>query len=191
MHVTIDFGKVTDWLTAAGTIGAVWTALYLANRDNSVRVQVHATIGLMLGGSNPPTSAAAATRYVWINATNIGRRTAYLTNIGWRSGALRQGLPWIGYLHFAQLYRPGSGPQLPIKLEDGQAASWFLPLNEWMQDNAALMSNPPAWVHLRTTYLQVFTSAGAPLTVKINRSLSDKIISFVKGQRVSRGRPLK
>ncbi len=180
MQITLELGKVTDWLTAIGTIGAVWAALHLANRDNTVRLQAFVSIGLILGGPNPPTSAATAPRYVWINVTNAGRRTAYLTNIGWRSGVVRQGVPWVGYRHFVQSYLPGSGPQLPLKLEDGQSAQWFLPLDDWMNNNAASMSKPPAWLHMRTTYLQVFTSAGPPHTVKIGRALRDKMVAFVK-----------
>jgi hypothetical protein len=187
MHVTIELGKVTDWLTAAGTIGAVWSALYLANRDNSVRLQAFATVGLKVGGSN--ASVATVMRYVWINVTNAGRRTAYVTNIGWRSGVLRQGFPLIGYVHSVQSFEPGDGPQLSAKLEDGQSITWFLPLDEWMEANAESMMRPAAWLHMRTTYLQVFTSTEPPLTVKIGRSLREKMVAFVKERRASGPQP--
>ncbi len=116
MNFTIDFGKVTDWLTALGTVGTALTALYLANRDNAVRLQAFATVGLVLGGPNPPSSVKAAPRYVWINVTNAGRRAAYVTNIGWRSGVLGQRLTRYGHRHYVQSYLRGSGPQLPLKL---------------------------------------------------------------------------
>lgn len=180
--ITIELGKVTDWLTAIGTIGAVWVALYLANRDNKVRLQATCTVGLILGGANPAT-VADAPRYVWITITNIGRRAAYVTNIGWRSGVLRQGIPWIGYRHFVQAYSPGSGPQLPAKLEDGQSVQWWLPLDDWMANNAASMTQPPASFHIRTTFLQVFTSTGPPLMVKQGKALRDKMLAFVKQRR--------
>ncbi len=180
MQITLELGKVTDWLTAIGTIGAVWAALHLANRDNTVRLQAFVSIGLILGGPNPPASVEEAPRYVWINVTNAGRRTAWVTNIGWRSGVLRQGVPWIGYRHFVQSYLPGSGPQLPVKLEDGQTVQWWLPLDEWMENNAASMSKAPALFHVRTTRLQVFTSAGPPVMVKMGKSLRDKMVAFVK-----------
>jgi hypothetical protein len=180
MEVTVELGRVTDWLTAIGTIGAVWAALHLANRDNTLRLRAFATVGLIVGGPNPASTVAEAPRYVWIHVTNAGRRTAYLTNIGWRSGAVRQGVPWVGYRHFVQSYLPGSGPQLPLKLEDGQTAQWWLPLDEWMDNNSASMSKSPAWLHMRTTCLQVFTSAGPTLTVKIGSSLRDKMTAVAE-----------
>jgi hypothetical protein len=189
MNLTIDLGKVTDWLTAIGTIGAVWAALHLANRDNTVRLRVFVTVGLMVGGNNPPKSVEEAPRYVWIHVTNIGRRAAYVTNVGWRSGLMHQRWPWLGYRHFVQMYLPGSGPGWPLKLEDGQTAQWWLPLERWMRDNAASMSKPPAILHVRTTHVQIFTSAGPPVTVRISRSLLDKMVAFVKEQRAAKAPP--
>jgi hypothetical protein len=46
-------------------------------------------------------------------------------------------------------------------LEDGQSITWFLPLDQWMQANTESMLRAAAWLHMRTMYLQVFTSKGA------------------------------
>jgi hypothetical protein len=40
------------------------------------------------------------------------------------------------------------------------------------------MTKTPARFHMRTTYLQVFTSTGKPLTVKMSKALRDKMIEF-------------
>jgi len=41
--VVYDIGKITDWLSAIGTIGAVIVALYLANRERRPRAMVEAS----------------------------------------------------------------------------------------------------------------------------------------------------
>src|SRR5580692_4759460 len=39
-HVTFELGKITDWLTAIGTVGAVAWALFLARQQGSEQLRI-------------------------------------------------------------------------------------------------------------------------------------------------------
>ena len=42
-QVVYDFGKITDWISSIGTLGAVIVTLYLANRERKPRAKVTAS----------------------------------------------------------------------------------------------------------------------------------------------------
>jgi hypothetical protein len=75
---------VGTWVSGLATVGAVIAAIRLANRDNTVRLRARATVGVMIGGSLPQMPADQYARCVWINVTNVGRRTVTVTTLGWR-----------------------------------------------------------------------------------------------------------
>jgi hypothetical protein len=50
--VTHDLGKIADWLTAFGTIGAVVTALYLAKIETRPKAKILLKIGYMVDSIN-------------------------------------------------------------------------------------------------------------------------------------------
>lgn len=43
-HITFELGKVTDWLTAIGTVGAVIWALFLAREQKSEQLSIATTL---------------------------------------------------------------------------------------------------------------------------------------------------
>ena len=64
------WNTVGTWVAGIGTIATVITALWLANRDNSVRLRVYAVVGLRIDDNyNPPRTS----NFVWISVTNVGR----------------------------------------------------------------------------------------------------------------------
>jgi hypothetical protein len=177
VHLHFELGKLAEWFTAIGTIATAIIAVYLANRDNTLRLQAFATVGVAVGTGVP---IAQAPRYLWIQVTNVGRRAATITNIGWRSGMFSHRIPIVCCIHSVQSFMPTDGPSFPVKLNDGEVARWWIPFDPWLLNNStAMLRQRLVKFHLRTTCLQVFTSTNRMLTIKIHRTLRDKLLDLV------------
>jgi hypothetical protein len=106
------------WLSALGTIGAVVTALYLAQRDNHIRLRISAGIRqLIIRGGGPDSG----TEFVSIDIVNAGRRVAVLTGVSWKFG-------WFSKDAYFQVPPDNLySDQFPKKLADGDRAALMIP----------------------------------------------------------------
>ena len=78
-----DFiNSFSNWLSAIGTVSAVWVALYLAKRATTQKAKV--TVGhrimIQLGDKGP------IPEFVVFNIINTGERSIRVTQIGWKVG---------------------------------------------------------------------------------------------------------
>jgi len=69
------------WLAALGTLLAVIISLYLARRDKQIRISVNAYITTLINSLN---NSNQSDRYLCIEVTNTGHRTANITSINQR-----------------------------------------------------------------------------------------------------------
>jgi hypothetical protein len=175
---------IGTWIASIGTVGAVGAAIWIARRDNAVRLRVFATVGQIAGQPAIPLER----KHVWITATNIGRRTVTVTTVGWRSGLLRYDSPWLARQYAMQQVGPLIGPQLPLKMQDGDSASWMIPLDEWLDGVEKLIASP-RWLGLRTMYVQAFSSTGDVVSVRVSSSLREKIARAIASKGSSYAQP--
>src|SRR6266478_3283046 len=141
---------IGTWIASIGTVGAVGAAIWIARRDNSVRLRIFATVGQVPADPAVPIER----KHLWITATNIGRRTVTLNLVGWRTGLIHHRIPWVGIKHGVMNVGPPVGPKLPLKLADGDNASWVIPLDDWLDGSAAKLVPEPRWLRLRTIRVQ-------------------------------------
>jgi hypothetical protein len=107
------------WAAAFGSILAVWVALYLANRDRRIYLQLTAALGneggLEVDGRQREPD-------VLLSIRNAGRRSVMVRAFGFTTGLL----PWVparcGFLHRNAIFvQPAPGtPELRAQLLDGQ-----------------------------------------------------------------------
>lgn len=83
--VTYNFGNIADWLSASGTIAAVITSLYLANRDNK---KVANIMTVHQFGKNEWGEEDKSKENLQISIVNVGNKTIHIMKI---SGWLRRG----------------------------------------------------------------------------------------------------
>ncbi len=65
------------------------------------------------------------------------------------------------------------GPNLPLKMQDGDVANWMIPLDEWLDDNLAKLIAEPHWLGLRTLRIFAYASTGDTASSKVSQSLID------------------
>ena len=164
---------IGTWVAAVGTVGAIWTALSIARRDNSVRLKVNATIGQIFGNPMIPVQQ----RHLWITVTNLGRRSVLLQNISWRSGLLHPRWRLLSRIYAVQNAMVPNGPNLPLKMEDGDIANWMVPLDEWLDHDISNLIAKPHWLGVRTLRVVAHVSTGDSVSSAVSRSLADSIYS--------------
>lgn len=158
-----------NWLSAVGTLAAVWVSLYLANRISTpkAKVTVGHRITVQLGQSGPYPE------FVLFSIVNTGERILRINQIGWRVGFRKK--------RFAvQLYDEKSSSPLPIELSHGQEAHWLVPLNAdkhepWLTYFAKGMLLPNTRTSCATLRAQFFTSVGHVFVAKPEAVLIDKL----------------
>lgn len=161
-----------SWFAALGTFLAVVTSLYLARRDSAIRLVINAGLRkIVLSGQ----SIARGQDVVSITVTNVGRRGATITGLFWKVGIFRRAT-------FDQVLPANQhSGQAPVKLSDGDEASFRIEITKFEQDVSAIFKNLAAgWfptVQARSIKVGVYTSAGGPFLTTIERRLQQWFVS--------------
>lgn len=155
------------WLSAIGTLAAVATSLWLAQRDWRLRLAVRASLRILLIRGGGP---GHGDRFVSVNVINRGRRAATVSGIGWRLGLLKR----------CEFIVPDrEGPTLPAKLEDGDEAEFLFSLDQFATGvlNAlprrALMPLPR--IRLATMQAIIATTTGRTFCATITADLRKEL----------------
>jgi hypothetical protein len=155
-----------DWVSAVGTVAAVWVSLYLARNASRPKGRVNANVMFLAGGGE------LSPHFLDISVANTGDRPFTVTGVGWRVG-----LPFVR--RYAYQKTDGapdyaSSDPLPLELQIGRRASWRIDLERvYKKDNTT-------WTqHLATNFLgkwpaiglwrwrvQAFTSTGQVFMAK-------------------------
>ena len=161
---------VGTWLSSFGTIAAVITALYLAKRVETVRLNVH--VGLMevvIGDGSP------FRKHVGINVTNLGERPVTINTVGWAIGKGKErrfAIQPLNSFHSAQY---------PIELAHGKSASFLVSLDvmpDWKRDFATGFVRDLSDKSLKTLVAQVHTSVGKTVEAHPREDLLDALKEF-------------
>lgn len=121
----INWGSVADWVSGVGSLSAVVTALYLASDTKRIKLWGYCGIRLVVGAGGPQQEL------VFLSVTNVGSRTATVSNIGMRVGLLKKRVAVISAAK--DLYSDG----VPLSLADGEVAKWGIPLTadkKWIKE---------------------------------------------------------
>ena len=152
------------WVSGVGTFIAVVVALYIANR--SIRPKANAWTGhrITIGpGGNEPYP-----EFLVFGIANKGERPITVSQIGWKVGMINK-------RYAIQLYDKSMSSKLPIKLDYGEEATWYVPLNlrdkPWIEDFANGMLMPRYKISCFTLRAQFFSSIGHIFTVRPERNL--------------------
>lgn len=162
------------WMAGLATVAAVAMSLYLARRDGRIDLRVSATVGLVYGDPH----VSPTTEHVWIQVANVGRRTAILHSIGWRSGLLPHWFPWLPRQYALQGADFAGNTRLPAKLADGDTASFMIPIEGWGERVAADLMSPPRRISAYFVYVQAHCSTGDSFTRRIAPSLRKAILAY-------------
>lgn len=168
------------WLSAVGTLAAVATSLYLARRPDRIFLEVRVGIRIVAvrGGGGDH-----GTELLWVNITNLARRSATLTTLSWRP------VPWrkAGAVWHAPENQYSTA--FPITLADGQSAYYAMPTSEFRKYFSAFaretFSGPLGWVRLRFLRFQVFTSTGRSFTAKPETEVLQQLRKVAIGKEAS------
>jgi len=158
-----------SWLSAIGTLAAVWVSLSLAKRIATPKAKI--TVGHRI--TIHPGQKGPYPEFVLFSIVNSGERIIRVNQIGWRVGLWRK--------RFAiQLYDEGSSSPLPVELSHGQEARWLVPLNAdkhepWLQYFAKDMLLPNTRTSCATLRGQFFTSVGHVFVTKPETALLQKL----------------
>ena len=160
----------SNWLSAIGTLAAVFLSLWLATR--AIRIQCKASVGHRLiieAGKKRPSPEIVVFRIV-----NTGEKPIRITSIGWRVGLFR----WRR--EAMQMFERTESSDLPIELTHGQEAAWVIPLlpdeKGWLKSFPKKMLVPHPKFQVATLRAYFTTSVGKTFTVKPEASLLRRLL---------------
>jgi hypothetical protein len=166
------YNTFSGWASAMTTLLAVIVSLWLATRDNRVKLKVDASIVVLATQGDDPKRRQ---RYVSVAATNTGYGPVRVTGLFWQVGLFKR-------KHFMQL--PPANPfssQLPRVLVEGEVASIYFETALFTREafpylSKALGSSWPK-LTLRRMKAGFTTSVGKSFKATINKSLRDWLAS--------------
>ena len=166
---------IATWMTAFGTVGAVIVSLFLAGREQRVKLSVGAGHRIILNqGANPKPP-----EYCLIYVTNIGLRKARIVNIGWRIGFENPKF----FIQTPPISTPSS--EMPTELHDGEEARYLLPLSggvgdsEWVDQFIPFLGRNKE-LDIRSMKVQIHTSIGKVFESKIEKGFADWLVKYVR-----------
>lgn len=165
------------WLSALGSCAAVITALFLAQRDQHIRLSVRVALSVYLDSCGGP---GHGNRLITVKITNNGARAATILPVGWRTGyTIFNHFKFFRLEPIEFVWEHYGGTQLPSKLADGDFALLTFPLEKF---SGAIINSMPEralspWPHLRFRTMRVIvpTTTGktiyAPVTSEVRKEL--------------------
>ncbi len=158
-------GVLAEWFAAAGTIGAVIVALYLARKDRLVHPLGEADRSLLIDAKGH------SQEFLAISVLNLATRPFTVSSIFWRTGIFRKKY-WLQDLDPNPL-----SSRLPARLGDGEQARFFIPLWEW-KENALPTIFPrrrQGFLSLASVRLQVRLSGDRRFNFRVSKSVRELI----------------
>ena len=161
---------IGTWVSGIGSLAAAIVALYLANRTQIIRLNVH--VGLMdvvIGDGSP------LQKHLGFQVTNLGEKPVIVNTAGWAIGKEKK-------RRFAvqPLQSPHSA-QYPVELAHGKSANFFVSFDvmpEWPREFATGFVKDLSDKNLKTLVAQVHTSVGKTIEVHPRRDLLDALKQF-------------
>lgn len=162
-----------NWLAALGTIAAVIVALWLSVRDRTINLRASFDIGVT--SFDNPTKLDQ--QVFILSFTNFGPRTVHVENFS-LTLPFKKGV----VLLFPQMDLRVSHlcTKLPAELLDGKSGNIFFPVNFFnVLEKPELVLFPKnkiiAWLRINYFKIQLATSVGKSIKVKINKRAREKL----------------
>ncbi|SMN17354.1 hypothetical protein CRYPA_1465 [uncultured Candidatus Thioglobus sp.] len=164
----VEFWKFVNsfapWLSAIGSLSAVFLALYLSRQDKRVRLDVSVGHRLIITPGEPgPHPECLAIKIV-----NVGHREAQISNLTWKTGIFKKSYA------VQMTTRDLLSSPMPHRIKDGEEANYFIELdrnNDWI--NKFIKDFLPNFPSLRLWFIRfrVHTSIGKNFSTKLESSL--------------------
>lgn len=119
----IFINSFAPWVSGIGALLAVITSLHLAKRE-SIKLKLSLGIRALIVENSGP---GHGTDYVWLTITNIGIRSATISQLYWKFNPFKKG----GFMWIAPRNQLSS--QFPISIKDGQSANYAIPIEEFKE----------------------------------------------------------
>lgn len=164
------------WLAGIGTLLVVIISLYLARRDQIIRLHVSASVSWVY--TKGPQGVHRKPDVVDIRITNLRSRSVLIDGLRWQVGCLKK-------KHFWQ-ERPQTphSSELPIKLHDGDEALYQIPLqdfdNNFLDQYRLKILKKLSFLGIRTIRIIALTSVGKRFSSRISKNLKSHIIDYYK-----------
>ncbi len=163
------------WLAAAGTVAAVITSLYLSRRGDRISLKLSVGIRELVVSKE---GSGHTTDVLWFNVTNLGRRSATLTQLYWKTNPLRKpGFVWVAP-------RNSYSSEFPVTLKDGDTANYVMPLDEFENNVAPYMKKKLSgrWGRLKSwlVFAYVATSTGDVFCKRPEVELRQRLLELAR-----------
>ncbi|MCT7941553.1 hypothetical protein [Shewanella holmiensis] len=168
---------IGTWLASIGTIGAVITSLWLANRQGKIH------LGIVAGHRQLVTrGSTTVTDLCMIKIVNKGTRPAKITGIGWESGRFKK------KIHLIQMFGTPDSDNVPKTLQEGEEGAFLVPFHLDNTDKDWIISLPKELTKnsergINGLKVCVSTSVGQSFKVKAEKGLKDKLRESLKASK--------
>jgi len=162
---------VADVLAAAGTIAAVVVALYLARRDEKVRLRVHN--GFYEQFERGPGGGHQGSTF-GVFATNVGRRPASISVINLQIGLVKPAT-------FLLMFPPDPyTTKLPATLKDGEQATFLMPKEQFEKEIIKIGPDVRSRVDRRWIKVGVHVHNGDPHYVRLSPPVHERVLELIE-----------
>ena len=170
---------IADVFAAIGTVAAVIVALYLARRDENVRIRV--TAGIYEQFSRDPVSYEGS--LFGIFATNIGRRPASLAD----AIDLKIGL-WKPRT-FLIIFPPGPyNTPLNEPIQDGRQATFVMPKEQFMREIRKIGPDVRSRIDRKWIRIGVHARNGGSYYTRLKGPTLDEIMTLINEADTTEGK---
>lgn len=153
-----------NWFAAAGTIAAVFVALWLARRQDRPRISIQAEISSVWFEKGSEKNR----EYLVIRAVNIGDRLVTISHLSIRFGCFRK--VWVA----VPLPDQETSSSFPTELSYGKEANWYVPLQKddfkWQENISRFLTE--SFKNSRIRCALVFATTTTGILIKANSGSS-------------------
>lgn len=167
------FSALGGWLSGIGTLAAVITSLYIANKKVKVRLQCTVAERIIITpGLGDENNKEPGIAFEVVNHTQL---PVTLTSLGWRVDK---------NMYWHQMLGDRMSHKLPMKLEYGEKAFFWVSLKnkelEWFDKIADEIKQRGG--KAKTIECALATSTGGTKYYAVDKDLRNKVFKLVSGQ---------
>lgn len=167
---------IGNWAVGIFTLAAVVVSLYLSRKQSKPRLKGSVYVGVIVLPGHGISERGCTIRVV-----NTGFLKVKIINISWKNR------PFNRYDAIQTLYNLSIDSPIPVDLEHGEEAQYFIPFKDptgrgedWIKSFPKDFLKYPLWLSSLTLKLQVHISVGKTFTIRPNKSLRKELIEAAK-----------
>ena len=165
---------IGTWLASIGTVSAVVTSLWLANRQGKIHLGIVAGHRKLVTPGSKDISDLCMIRIV-----NKGTRPAKITGIGWECGRFKK------KIHLIQMFGTPDSDSIPKTLQEGEEGAFLIHFHQDKSDKDWIVSLPKELTKhsergINNLKVCVSTSVGQSFKVQAENGLKDELRESLK-----------